>query len=57
MEYRPEYSKPRYRRLCFYCERCHAFRYTIEVQEKNILTWIFNSLNPPEIVSNRQIER
>jgi len=28
---------------------CHAFRYAIEVQEKNILTWIFNSLSPSEI--------
>ena len=46
------YSKPRYRRMCFYCERCRDFRYAIEVEE-NILDVDSTLLIPLSSYRNR----
>ncbi len=52
MTYRSEYSNPRKHRRAFFCERCHAWRYIVDVQEGDLLVWVFNSLNPTDTLAS-----
>ncbi len=50
MDYMSERSNPRAKKLCFYCPKCKAFRFTFEFQSKDILTIMLDSINPADIL-------
>ncbi|GEM_PF-2464236 len=53
MEYRPEHSNPRARRLSFWCEKCRAFRFVFEFPSKDILTILLDSIELSNILPTR----
>ncbi|MGI0090519.1 MAG: hypothetical protein ACREBS_02310 [Nitrososphaerales archaeon] len=57
MEYIPEMSEPRYRKLVFYCHNCRAFRITYEPDKEKLFAMLLDGIDFGSILAPKIRQR